>query len=55
MNNRPLCYQGDQFNNQMLIPNVLIRGKPAILLEEDIDLITKGDWAIRRIKFLKNF
>ncbi|XP_065665443.1 uncharacterized protein LOC136086875 [Hydra vulgaris] len=41
MNNRPLCYQGDQFDNQVLTPNVLMRGKPVILLEEDIDLITK--------------
>ena len=53
MNNRPLCYQGDQFDNQVLTPNVLTRGKPAILLEEDIELITKEDCAIRRIKFVK--
>ena len=53
MNNRPLCYQGDQFDNQVLT-NVLMRGKPAILLEEDIDLITKGDWVKRRVKLVKN-
>ena len=26
MNNGPLCYQGDQFDNQVLTLNVLIRG-----------------------------
>ena len=36
INNRPLCYQGDQFDNQVLTPNVLLRGKSAILLDEDI-------------------
>ena len=54
MNKRPLCYQGDQFDNQVLTPNVLMRGKPAILLEEDIDLKTKGGWAIWRVNFVKN-
>ncbi|XP_047137790.1 uncharacterized protein LOC124814296 [Hydra vulgaris] len=45
MNNRPLCYQSDKFDNQVLTPNVLMRGKPAILLEEGIALITKGECA----------
>ncbi|XP_012558037.2 uncharacterized protein LOC101239443 [Hydra vulgaris] len=54
MNNRPLCYQGDQFDNQVLTPNVLMRGKPATLLEENIALIAKEEYAIRRAKFIKN-
>ncbi|XP_002157912.3 uncharacterized protein LOC100197154 [Hydra vulgaris] len=54
MNNRPLWYQGDQFDNQVLTPNLLMRGKPAILLEEDIALIAKEEYAIRRAKFIKN-
>ncbi|XP_065668049.1 uncharacterized protein LOC136088288 [Hydra vulgaris] len=54
MNNRPLCYQGDQFDKQVLTPNVLMRGRPAVLLEEDIDLITRDDCALRRIKFVKS-
>ena len=54
MNNRSVCYQGDQFDNHVLTLTILMREKPAILLEEGIYLITKGDWAIRRVKFVKN-
>ena len=34
MNNRPLCYQGEDFENQVTTPNILLRGKPARLLED---------------------
>ena len=38
MNNRPLCYQ-EGIDSEVLTPNILLRGKPAILLEEDIENI----------------
>ena len=42
MNIRPLCYQGDQFNDQVLTPNILETGKLATLLKKYFDLVTKG-------------
>ncbi|XP_065642900.1 uncharacterized protein LOC136074502 [Hydra vulgaris] len=52
MNNRPLCYRGDLFDNQVLTPNVLMRGNLQSCLKKML-LITKGDLAIRRVKFVK--
>ena len=34
MNNRPLCYVGEDFENQVVTPNILIRGKTSVLLDE---------------------
>ena len=33
INNRPLCYQGEDFENEVITPNILLRGRPARLLE----------------------
>ena len=49
MNNRPLCYQEEGIDSEVLTPNLLLRGKPAILLEEDIENI--GDNST--VKFFK--
>ena len=27
-NDRPLCYQGEEFGHQVTMPNILLRGKP---------------------------
>ena len=37
MNNRPLCYVGDEFDQSVLTPNILVRGSPASYLEEDTE------------------
>ncbi len=34
MNNRPLAYLGEEFENRPVTPNVLIRGGPTICLQE---------------------
>ena len=40
MNNRPLHYQEEGFDDQQVItPNVLLRGRSVPVLEEDLDVI----------------
>ena len=53
MNNRPLCYQGEEFEEQVITPNVLLRGKPAIVLEEDLEKVPSGSQLTRRMILLK--
>ena len=53
MNNRPLCYQGEEFEDQVITPNVLIRGQPEVLLEEDLEKLAQGTQMTRRILFMK--
>ena len=36
VNNRPLCYQGEKFEQSVLTPNILMRGNPTQFLEEDL-------------------
>ena len=43
MNNRPLCYQGEDFENEVITPNILQRGRPARLLEEDLQKLNEQD------------
>ena len=52
MNNRPLCYQGEDFENQVTTPNILLRGKPARLLEEDLQKLNKED-VTKRLMYVK--
>ena len=37
MNNRPLSYIGEECENPVLTPNVLLKGVPAKFLEEDLE------------------
>ena len=39
MNNRPLFYQGEEFEQPVLTPNTLLRGRPNSILEEDLEKI----------------
>ena len=41
MNNRPLLYQGEEFEQPVLTPNTLLRGKPTQVLEEDLEELAK--------------
>ena len=52
MNNRPLSYQGEDFENQVTTPNILLRGKPARLLEEDLQKLNKED-VTKRLMYVK--
>ena len=37
MNNRPLCYVGEEFDRPVMTANILLRGSPADCLEEDTE------------------
>ena len=39
MNDRPLCYMGEEFDQPTITPNILIRGKPSTLLEENFETL----------------
>ena len=52
MNNRPPCYQEEGIDLEVLTPDILLRGKPAVLLEEDVENIDENS-AVKRMKFVK--
>ena len=52
MNNRPLLYQGEEFEQPVLTPNTLLRGKPTPILEQDLEKIGEED-VTRRMRFLQ--
>ena len=52
-NNRPLCYVGEEFGQRTITPNILIRGRPSALLEENIDTLDDTDQLTRRLRYLK--
>ena len=43
MNNRPLCYVGGEFEEQVITPNILIRGRPSNVLEQDFKQMEADD------------
>ena len=51
MNNRPLCYIGEELDRPVLTPNILLRGSPAGYLEEDTEE-TEYQVHTRRIRYL---
>ena len=52
MNNRPLCYVGEEFDRPVLTPNILLRGSPADYLDEDSEE-TKYQVCTRRMRYLR--
>ena len=52
-NNRPLCYQGEDFENEVITPNILLRGRPARLLEEDLQKLNEEDNVTKRLIYVK--
>ena len=51
MNNRTLCYVGEEFDRPVLAPNILLSGSPAGYLEEDREE-TKYQVCTRRMSYL---
>ena len=51
-NHRPLLYQGEAFEQPVLTPNILLRGKPTPNVEEDLETIGE-EKVSRRMKFLQ--
>ena len=55
LNNRPLCYAGEEFGQPVITPNLLLREQLAHFLEENSDN-TDGDEVeemTRRLRYLK--
>ena len=52
MNNRPLLYQGEEFEQPVLTPNTLLRGKPTPILEEHLEKIGEEN-VTKRMRFLQ--
>ena len=52
MNNRPLMYQGEEFEKPVLTPNTLLRGEAIPILEEDLENVGEEDVS-KRMKFLE--
>ena len=52
MNNRPLLYQGEEFEQPALTPNTFQRGKPTPVLEKDLEAIGK-EKVPGKMKFLQ--
>ena len=54
LNNRPLCYLGEEFEQPVITPNLLLHGQPAQFLEENTDDIGDGrEGMTRRLQYLK--
>ena len=56
INNRPICYVGDECDEPILTPNILLRGTPARFLEEDLENLNYTDETTvvtRRIRYFK--
>eukprot|EP00795_Rhopilema_esculentum_P013878 gene13878-4828_t len=53
MNNRPLCYQGEDFDQPVITPNMLIRGGHSIQLKEDFENMEPQERSAKRLIHLK--
>ena len=53
INNRPLYYQGKDPENEVITPNILLRGRPARLLEEDLQKLNDEDNVTKRLMYVK--
>jgi hypothetical protein len=54
MNNRPLCYVGEEFEVPVITPNILLHGQPTCFLEENTDeLDDEKEKLCRRLRYLK--
>ena len=53
MNNRPLAYLDEEFEQKAITPNILIHGEPTTFLEESGKSLETVNDVSRRIKYLK--
>ena len=53
MNNRPLIYQGEEFERPVITPNILLRGNPVPVVEEDLELLGDESEVTKRKKLLQ--
>ena len=52
MNNRPLCYIEQEFEEPVLTPNILLRGKRTPVLDEDLQNLNEDESTTSRLKYL---
>ena len=53
MNNRPLIYQGEEFERPVITPNILLRGNPVPVVEEYLELLGDESEVTKRMKLLQ--
>ena len=53
LNNRPLCYLGEEFEMPVVTPNLLFRGQPTRFLEENGENMSEGEEMTRRLRYLR--
>ena len=53
LNHRPLLYQGGEFEEPIIAPNILLRGRLLSIVEEDLELIGYKAEVSTRIKLLQ--
>ena len=53
MNNQPLRYLGEGFEQPVITPNLLLRGQPAYFLENGDDACDDLEGMTRRMRYLK--
>ena len=44
MNNRPLCYQEENLEQPVLTPNILIKGRPSVVLQENLEQLDNSSY-----------
>ena len=53
MNNRPLTYLGEEFDKQVITPNIMLRGERATLLEDNVETLEDQADVAKRLKYIK--
>ena len=53
MNNRPLVYLGEEFEDRTITPNILLSSEPAKFLEDNTEVLEEETKMTRRLRYLK--
>jgi len=53
MKNRPLFYVGEEFEEQVVTPNILLRGRPSSVLEQYIEQLEANEKLMRQLLFIR--
>ena len=53
MNNRPLCYLGEDHDFPVITPNLLMRGQTTAVLDQDVDLLDDKSAVTKRMRYIQ--
>lgn len=55
MNNRPLCYMGEEYEAPVITPNILLRGQPTWFMEENAEQLDddERETMTKRLRYIK--